>query len=210
MTQVENNKVVSLLFTLKDKQGNTLDQATEQSPLVYLHGHGNLPPGIERQAAGMALGQQKDVDLAAKDAFGDRDPNKVEKIGRHHLGKNAKGVRLGDMLQLQTKDGQVREATVTALTPVTITLDFNHPLAGMDVSLSLKVLAMRDATDEEKAHGHAHGADGHEGHDHGHGDHDHDHDHGHDHDHHGHDHAHEHHDHDHAGHSHDHDHGHKR
>ncbi|GEM_PF-602149 len=208
MTQVAAHKVVSLAFTLKDKEGNTLDQAPEDSPLVYLHGHNNLPPGIERQADGMDQGAHKEVQLTAKDAFGDRDPAKVEKIGRHHLGKNAKGVRLGDMLQLQTKDGQVREATVTALTPVTITLDFNHPLAGMDVGLSLKVLSVRDATDEEKAHGHAHGADGHEGHD----DHGHDHDHDHDHDH-AHEHGHDHqaHDHDHShAHSHDHAHDHKK
>ena len=186
MTQVSANKVVTLVFELKDKSGKVLDQADDTSPLVYLHGVGNLPEGIERAADGMTAGQKKHAALAAKDAFGERDPSKVEKIGRHHLGKNAKGVRVGDMLSLESKDGAAKEAVVVALTPVTMTLDFNHPLAGMDVELDLHVVALRDSTQEERDHGHAHGDD-HEGHGH-------DHDHAHEHDH---------------GHAHEHDHGHK-
>jgi len=186
MTQVADNKVVTLAFVLKDKSGEILDQSDEENPLVYLHGLGTLPKGVEGALNGMNVGDKKDVDVAAADAFGVRDETKVEKVARHKLGKNIKPKK-GDVLRIETEEG-VNDVTVVNVTPVTVTLDLNHPLAGRDIQCSLHVLAVRDASAEEIEHRHAHGPDGH-GHDH--------------HDHEGHDH-----DHDHAGHDHSHSHDH--
>lgn len=210
MSTVESNKVVQLVFKLKNAKGETLDEAGEKSPLVYLHGAGALPAGIEKQLNGMAAGDKKDAHLTAADAFGVRDEKRIEKVGRHHFGAKAR-FKVGDVLRLETEEG-VKEATVLAMTPVTVTLDFNHPLAGQELDVSLHVLAARDATDEEKAHGHAHGWEGKPhnagGHDHSHDHEGHDHDHDHAaHDHAAHDHAaHDHAAHDHSGHDHSHDH----
>ncbi|MBI5498061.1 MAG: peptidylprolyl isomerase [Deltaproteobacteria bacterium] len=199
MTHVAANKVVTMSFQLKDKDGKLLDEADATHPLTYLHGHDNLPTGIEKVVEGAAVGEAREAALAAKDAFGTRDEAKVEKIGRHHLPAKAK-VRVGDLLTLESRDG-VRDAVVTALTPVTVTLDFNHPLAGRDVQVAMKVISIRDASDEEKEHGHAHGPEGHG--------HDHDHDHGHEHEHdHEHDHGAEHGECDDPAHDHTHDHDH--
>ena len=216
--QVASNSVVKLAFKLQSA-GEVLDEAEDKDPLVYLHGVGTLPKGLEDAITGMSPGERKDVHLEPAVAFGERDPAKVEKVGRHRMGNKAR-FRVGDNLTLETGDG-VKQATVTAMTPVTVTLDFNHPLAGVAIDVSIHVLDVRDSTDGERTHGHAHGWDGTEhahdhSHDHDHEGHDHDHDHGaHDHDHGGHDHDHEGHDHDHDhdcaedhDHAHDHDHGH--
>jgi FKBP-type peptidyl-prolyl cis-trans isomerase SlyD len=199
MTQVANDKVASVVLTLKDNAGQVLDEAPESHPLVYLHGRGQLPLGIERALEGMGPLENKDVHLSAEDAFGRHDPSKIEKMARHRLGGKVKAKK-GDILRVQTEDGII-EATVLALTPVTVTLDFNHPLAGKELDVSLRVLKVRDATAEELSHGHVHGEGGV----------DHGHEHAHEHDHvhhegcsHGPDHAHAH--DEHCTHEHEHDH----
>lgn len=159
--QVATNTVVTVAFTLKDKDGKLVEQADEKDPLVYLHGHGSLPPGFENTLNGMSPGETRDVHLEPADAFGPRDETRIEKVGRHRLGKKTR-FQKGDVLRLEGEDGPM-EATVVAVTQVSVTLDFNHPLAGQALDCSFKLLEVREATAEERDHGHAHG-DGHHHH----------------------------------------------
>jgi len=146
--------VVSIHYTLKDDAGEVIDQSAAGEPLTYLHGHGNLIPGLERELAGKNTGDRLQVKIAPADGYGEFDRALVQKVPRRAL-KGIADVRVGMRLQAQTADGA---------RPVTVTLDGNHPLAGKNLNFDVEVAQVRAATAAELAHGHVHGPDDHHHH----------------------------------------------
>jgi FKBP-type peptidyl-prolyl cis-trans isomerase SlyD len=204
--KIDKDTVVTLDFVLRNKAGEILDSSEEGEPLEYLHGHGQVVPGLEKALSGLGAGDKKKVFVPVAEAYGEHDKSKIVEVPRSRLPKELTP-EVGMTLAAQNSSGQVIPMEITKIEGEVIVLDANHPLAGEDLHFEVTIKSVRAASGEEIAHGHAHGPGGHGHHDHDHDhhghDHDHDHKHGHDHDH---DHGHKH-DHDHkpgGGHGHDH------
>ena len=153
------DQIVSIRYTLKNDAGDVLDSSSDGEPLIYLHGHGNLIPGLERELAGKKTGDKLQVKIAPAEGYGEYDKALVQRVPRRTL-KGVPNVRVGMRLQAQTEHGP-RAVTVTQLTGDLVTLDGNHPLAGQNLNFEVEVADVRPASAEELSHGHVHGAGGH-------------------------------------------------
>ena len=153
------DQVVSIHYTLKNDAGEVLDRSQADAPLTYLHGRGNLIPGLERELTGKSSGDRLQVRIVPAEAYGEYDQGLVQRVPRRAL-KGVRDVRVGLQLQAQTAQG-ARVVTVTQLSGDLVTLDGNHPLAGQHLNFDVEVGAVRAATAEELAHGHVHGPGGH-------------------------------------------------
>ncbi|HVU52090.1 MAG TPA: peptidylprolyl isomerase [Polyangia bacterium] len=167
--KIGDKKAVAIEFTLKDDKGETLETSVGKDPLWYLQGLGNLVPGLEKALEGKDVGETVDVKLAPADAYGERDEKEVRKVPMRKL--KAQRIQVGGRYQMQADDG-LRIVTVKSVSGDYVLVDGNHPLAGQPLHFIVKVVEVRDATEEEQEHGHVHGPAGH-----GHGHHHHDHDH---------------------------------
>lgn len=156
---VEKNRVVTLNYTLRDEQGATLDASSGRRPLSYLHGKGNIIPGLEQALAGKAAGDKLDVTVAPEQGYGPRDQRLVQIVARTKFGEVAELVP-GMQVRVSGPQGQ-RVVTVVRVDRDFVTIDGNHPLAGRTLHFSVEIAEVRKASHEEVAHGHAHGPDGH-------------------------------------------------
>jgi FKBP-type peptidyl-prolyl cis-trans isomerase SlyD len=159
--QIAQDVVASIHYTLTDDNGNKLD-ASDGTPLAYLHGKGNLIPGLERELEGKAVGDKLKVKIAAADAYGEYDKSLVQRVPRRAL-KGIGNLRVGMQLHTQSPHG-VRAVTVTHIVGDMVTIDANHPLAGQNLNFDVEIAEVRAATQDELAHGHVHGPGGHHDH----------------------------------------------
>ena len=157
--KVNDGQVVSMEYTLK-VDGEITDSSEGRAPLEFVHGAGNIIPGLEREMVGMTVGESKDVVVAAADGYGEEDEKAFMDVPREQFPEEIP-VKVGTELQVQNQAGQPMYARIETVGEKSVRLDFNHPLAGKELHFSVKVVGVRDATDEEKEHGHAHGP-GHE------------------------------------------------
>jgi FKBP-type peptidyl-prolyl cis-trans isomerase SlyD len=156
---ITQDQVVTLHYTLRDDAGEIIDSSPHGEPLAYLHGHGNLVPGLERELSGKRAGDRLQVTVSPADGYGEYDQALVQRVPRRAL-KGLANLRVGMRLQAQTGHG-ARAVTVTQITGDMVTLDGNHPLAGKNLHFQVEVGEVRAATDEELSHGHVHGPGGH-------------------------------------------------
>jgi FKBP-type peptidyl-prolyl cis-trans isomerase SlyD len=156
---VAEKKVVHIDYTLKTDKGEVVD-ASEGEPLAYLHGTGQIVPGLERALAGLEVGAAIDVIVEPADGYGDRDPEGVFGIPRTAFPPEAE-LEVGASFVGEDEEGHSLPVRVIAIENDTIVVDANHPLAGERLHFHVDVRAVRDATLEELTHGHAHGGDGH-------------------------------------------------
>ncbi len=157
--QIADEKVVSIHYTLTDDDGQVLDSSAGREPLTYMHGAGNIIPGLENALLGKAVGDKVATVLSPEEGYGTRNESLVQTISRSQF-QDPSQVQLGVQLRVQTYDA-VRIATVTKIVGDTVTLDMNHPLADTTLHFDVEVMAVRDATAEERAHGHVHAPGGH-------------------------------------------------
>lgn len=157
--KVKNDNVVSFHYTLKNDQGDIIDSSVDSTPLDYLHGHGNIITGLESELAGKEAGEHINVTLPPEKAYGGYDPSLVQKVAQSDL-LGIDEIQVGMQLQVDTNDGPA-VVFVTEIAGDQITLDGNHPLAGETLHFEVEVVEIRDATQEELAHGHAHHPGGH-------------------------------------------------
>jgi FKBP-type peptidyl-prolyl cis-trans isomerase SlyD len=152
---IADNDVVTFHYTLKGDTDEVIDSSAGGEPLAYLHGHGNIVPGLERELTGKSVGDRLQVRVPAAQGYGEYDRALVQKVPRRAL-KGIANLRVG--LRLQAGHQAV---TVKHIAGDMITLDGNHPLAGQDLNFDVEITAVRPATEEELAHGHVHGDGGH-------------------------------------------------
>ena len=158
--EIGKDKVVSIDYTLTGDQGNVLDSSQGRGPLAYLHGNNNIIPGLESALEGKAQGDQITVSIPPEKAYGLQDPKMVQIVPRSAF-QGAPTITPGMQFQGQTQVGP-RVITVTKVEGDNITIDANHPLAGQTLNFDVKVVDVRDATQEELSHGHVHGPGGHQ------------------------------------------------
>ncbi|MBI3711808.1 MAG: peptidylprolyl isomerase [Burkholderiales bacterium] len=156
--QITKNSVVSLNYTMFDDEAQVIDQ--NQDPIVYLHGgYDNILPAVEAVLDGKTVGMVVSVTMDPEDAFGEFDPSLVHE---EDVGLFPPDLEVGMMFE--TRDPETDETMpfrVTAIDAGKVTVDGNHPLAGMRVRFDAEILEVRAATEEEIAHGHVHGEHGH-------------------------------------------------
>jgi FKBP-type peptidyl-prolyl cis-trans isomerase SlyD len=156
---ISKNSIVSIEYTLTDKDNQILDSSAGSEPLVYLHGHENLIPGLERALEGKVTGDTLQVTVPAVDAYGEQDDNLVTTVPMDRF-EGADSIEEGMQFEAQTPDGY-RVVTVTKIAGDEVTIDGNHPLAGQDLNFDVAVKDIREASEEEIAHGHPHHAHSH-------------------------------------------------
>jgi FKBP-type peptidyl-prolyl cis-trans isomerase SlyD len=156
---IQQDQVVSIHYTLKNDAGEVLDGSAEGEPLTYLHGHGNLIAGLERELTGKKAGDKLQVKIPPADGYGEYDKALIQKVPRRALKGIAK-ITVGMRLQAQTEHG-ARAVTVSHVAGDMVTLDGNHPLAGQNLNFDVEVADVRPASAEELSHGHVHGPGGH-------------------------------------------------
>jgi FKBP-type peptidyl-prolyl cis-trans isomerase SlyD len=152
-------KVISFHYTLTDPTGETLDSSVGKPPLTFMQGVGQIIPGLEAEIGKMKVGDKKKIEVKAGQAYGERDPQAVIEVPIEKMPKQE--IHVGEQFRAAQHPTPL---TVTKVTATHVTLDANHPLAGMDLTFDVEVTEIRNATDEEKTHGHAHGPGGHHHH----------------------------------------------
>lgn len=158
--KIEKDTVVSIHYTLTDNDGNQLDSSQGQDPLVYLQGHQNIIPGLEKELEGKATGDKLTAKIAPADAYGEVNAELVQEVPRTQF-QEPETLQLGMQFEVGTEAGPMLLA-ITALTDDTVTVDGNHPLAGVTLNFDVEVMEVRAASEEEVAHGHVHGPGGHQ------------------------------------------------
>ena len=159
---ITRDSVVTIHYTLKDDAGAVIDSSASGEPLAYLHGHGNIVPGLERELTGRSAGEKLSVTVTPAEGYGEYDKELVQSVPRRAL-RGIKDVQPGMHLHAQTEAG-TRTVTVTRVQGDMVTLDANHPLAGKNLNFDIQIEDVRQATDEELSHGHVHGPGGHHEH----------------------------------------------
>ncbi|MDD1631633.1 MAG: peptidylprolyl isomerase [Methylococcaceae bacterium] len=156
MMQVADNMAVSIHYTLTNDDGEVLDSSIGDEALVYLHGGGNIIPGLEKALHGKVAGDKFNVRIAPEDAYGELMEEMVQVISRDMF-EGIDNIEVGMQFHADVSSGS-GVVTVVNIEDDDITIDGNHPLAGLALTFDVEVIDVRAATEEEAAHGHIHGA----------------------------------------------------
>ncbi|OIQ18950.1 MAG: peptidylprolyl isomerase [Bacteriovorax sp. MedPE-SWde] len=154
-----SKKVIGFHYTLKDGQGTTIDSSEGATPLLFLQESGMIIPGLEKELITMAIGDKKNIEVKAADAYGEKRDDMIITVKKDQFPEGTE-VAAGDQFRVN-QDANMPPFTVLSVEGEEVTLDGNHPLAGLDLFFDVEITENRDATEEEVAHGHAHGEGGH-------------------------------------------------
>jgi FKBP-type peptidyl-prolyl cis-trans isomerase SlyD len=152
--KITDGKAVQIDYTLKNDAGQVLDSSEGRQPLAYLHGAGNIIPGLEQALEGRETGDTLSVSIPPEQGYGERKEDMVMTADPAQF-PNPDMVKLGARFQLQTDEGRYL-ATVVGVTADAVKLDLNHPLAGETLHFDVEVMDVQEASEEEIAHGHVH------------------------------------------------------
>ena len=153
---VSKDKVVFIHYTLSDAAGQVIDSTVGDEALAYLHGHANLIHGLEQALEGRVEGEVFEVVVAPEDAYGARDPGGLIDVPRSALSEEVE-VEVGNQVQAMGPEGRM-EFTIVSFDDEMVTLDGNHPLAGMTLHFAIEVGTIREAHADEIKHHRVHPA----------------------------------------------------
>ena len=157
-------RVIGFHYTLKNPAGEVIDSSSGSDPLLFIEGSGQIIPGLEEQLLLLSVGDKRTIEVPSARAYGDHDAQLIMQVPKNRLPK-AEGLEVGDQFATRGPNGEPAGVfVVTAVHADTVTLDGNHPLAGVDLTFEIEITTMRDATADELSHGHAHGPEGHHHH----------------------------------------------
>lgn len=165
--KVGDKKVVSMSYTLREnsKSGDIIQEVHDDRPFVYLFGMGGLLPAFKANLDGLAKGDSFEFVLNKEDAYGIPSSENILRLDKKvfevegHFDEEL--IKVGEVIPMEDEQGRPLSGKIVEIGDDYVTVDFNHPLAGMDLFFEGKILDIRDATDEELSHGHAHGPEGH-------------------------------------------------
>ena len=158
---IAQHKVVTIHYKVVDSDsGEVLDSSENGEPMTYLHGASNIIPGLEQALEGRAEGDEFEVTVAPAEAYGERSEERVQQVPKTAF-QGMEKIEVGMPVTAQTDQGSIN-LVITAIDEDTVTVDANHPLASKSLTFNVSVEGVRDASEEEKAHGHVHGPGGHQ------------------------------------------------
>ncbi len=150
------NPVVTIHYTLTNKAGEQLDSSIGAEPLTYIHGAGNIIPGLEEALSDTSVGDKLKVTIEPADAYGERNEEQIQTVPKEMF-QGIDKIEVGMQFQADSSTGPAI-VTITGVDGDEITIDGNHPLAGEQLTFDVEVMDIRPATETEMEHGHIHGA----------------------------------------------------
>jgi FKBP-type peptidyl-prolyl cis-trans isomerase SlyD len=157
MLEIGKYAMVTLTYDLRvdDENGEMVEQATEAQPLQFLYGAGAMLPKFESQLAGLREGEPFTIKLSKKDAYGEVNEDAIVELPKHVFLVGGKFddelIKTGNTVPMMSSNGQRLNGLVLEVNDEVVTMDFNHPLAGEDLYFAGKVMAVREASDDEVA-----------------------------------------------------------
>ena len=148
--KIANNSIVTIDYTLKDDEGNLLDSSSENGTLQYIQGLGKLSPKLEEALEGKSEGESINVILEPKDGFGEYDETLVTEVPKDNF-DSTEDIKVGMQFWAEDDNGESYPVTICKITDTTITVDANHELAGKRLHYAIKVLDVREASEEDIA-----------------------------------------------------------
>lgn len=152
---ISNNSVVNIHYELTDDEGNVLDSSRGAEPLSYLHGAGNIIPGLEKALVGKNEQDSFSVRVEPAEAYGEIMPELIQTLPRSAF-HGVENIEVGMNFEAQAPNGEVQRVRVKDVEADEVTIDANHPLAGVALNFAIDVVGVREASEEEIAHGHVH------------------------------------------------------
>lgn len=156
--KITQNSVAMFEYVLKNPAGEQLD-ASEGQPLAYLHGHGNIIAGLESQMEGKTVGDKFVAQVVAAEGYGEVQEELIQTVPKEMF-QGVDTLEVGMRFEAQSEHG-THSVEIKAIEGNEVTVDGNHPLAGVDLTFDIEITGVREATQEEIDHGHAHGIGGH-------------------------------------------------
>ena len=157
--QIAQNSVAAFHYTLTDDKGQVIDSSQGREPLTYLHGSGQIVPGLEKQMEGRQAGDKFDAHVAPEEGYGVHHAELMQEVPKSAF-QGVEDIQPGMQFQGRGPQGEIN-VTVSRVEGDTVFIDGNHPLAGQTLHFAIEVTDVRAASEEELAHGHVHGAGGH-------------------------------------------------
>ena len=151
---VKDNLVIAIDYTLT-VDGEVVDASEGREPLEFLQGQGNIIVGLERELLGMKIGESKDVVVSALDGYGEADEEAFMEVPKNQFPENIP-IEIGTELQIENEEGEPAYVRIESVENNIVLLNFNHPLSGKELHFAVKVISMREPSEEELAHGHVH------------------------------------------------------
>ncbi|MFT4754829.1 MAG: FKBP-type peptidyl-prolyl cis-trans isomerase SlyD [Salibacteraceae bacterium] len=159
--KIAQNTVVTMHYKLSDKDGLVIDSSEGRDPLAYIQGIGALVPGLETELAGKSEGEKVQAIVQPEHAYGNRDESLIRVVPKSGF-QGEEEMAVGMQVQIDTGEEGTAIATLTKIEGDDVTLDLNHPLSDIELHFDVDIIELREATEDELAHGHVHGPDGHE------------------------------------------------
>jgi FKBP-type peptidyl-prolyl cis-trans isomerase SlyD len=157
--QIADRTVASFNYTLTNDAGDVLDSSEGREPLAYLHGKGNIVPGLEKEMTGKKVGDKFNVKVKPEEGYGVHNPALVQEVPRDAF-RGVDKLEPGMQFRAESDRGPMM-VVITAVTGDKVTVDGNHPLAGENLNFAIEITEVREASVEEVLHGHVHGPGGH-------------------------------------------------
>lgn len=156
---IKKNSVVNLNYCLKNSNGEELDRSDKDQPFAYLHGVGQIVPGLEKALEGLAVGDKKEVTVPPAEGYGDLIPTLKTQVERSNFPEGV-DIQAGMQFEAEGEGNRRIIFEVLSVEGDKVNVDGNHPLAGETLHFSVEITGIREATQEELTHGHAHGEGG--------------------------------------------------
>ncbi len=159
--EIQEKRVAVITYLLKGDDGSVIQEATKENPFAFIHGIGQVLPAFDSALIGKIVGDSYDFRLSAEEGYGVYDDSRVEELDPQIFAEApSEYIVVGATLPMEF-NGHTVFGTITEIRPDAVVMDFNHPLAGKNLHFSGVVMEVRDASEEELAHGHVHGEGGH-------------------------------------------------
>jgi len=140
---IQTGSMVAFDYTLTDESGTVIDSSKGKEPMHYVHGKGQIIPGLEKELEGLPVGGEKKVTVKPEDGYGKLNPNAVQEVPKEKVPPNA--LKVGAVLVGTNKDGSPIPMTVREIKEKTVVMDLNHPLAGKTLVFDVKVIDVEPA-----------------------------------------------------------------
>jgi len=158
--KIDDKKVIGMHYTLTNSDGEQLDSSAGKDPLYYLHGFGNIIPGLEEALLGKEKGDKISVSIPPEKGYGIRDEKNMLQVKKDQF-EGVEEIKIGMEVQTQGQNG-MQLYVVSKVFGDTVILDGNHPLSGETLNFDVEVMEIREPSKEEMEHGHVHGPGGHQ------------------------------------------------
>ncbi len=149
------NSVVSMHYKLTDNDGNVIDSSEGMEPLTYLHGAGNIIPGLENALVGKVEKDTLTVKVQPSEGYGEVVQELIETVPKSAF-QGTDEIKEGMAFEAQNQNGQMQRIVVKKVEGDLVTVDANHPLAGVELNFDVQIVSVREASEEEISHGHVH------------------------------------------------------